>query len=162
MSKEEAMSDQRARASKTLKIPSLATDGCREPPEPDREGISGGPESTRRLLAKRAEIDGQLEALDLRIRAAEIYRATREGRFSLPASGRKTRASSTRAPRGSREQLKRQILDLLKQHPEGLVSNQICASLPEGAKQIPNVLSVMKKDGVLDQEARRGPYRIAK
>jgi hypothetical protein len=114
------------------------------------------------LLAKRAEIDEQLEALDLRIRAAEIYRATLEGRFSPPASARKTRASSTRAPRGSREELKKQILDLLKQHPEGLVSNQITVALPRGAKQIPNVLSVMKKDGVLDQEARRGPYRVAK
>jgi hypothetical protein len=113
----------------------------------------------KELLAKRAEIDEQLEALNLRILAAENYRATLEGRFSPPRE-RKPRATSTRAPRGSREELKKQIVDLLKQHPEGLVSNQITAAIPEGTKQIPNVLSLMKKEGLLHQEARRGPYAI--
>jgi hypothetical protein len=113
------------------------------------------------LLAKRAQIDEQLEALDLRIRAAENYRATLEGRFSPPARERKPAATSTRAPRGFREELKKQILDLLKQHPQGMVSNRITAAIPEGAKQIPNVLSVMKKEGLLDQETKRGPYRVA-
>ena len=115
------------------------------------------------LLAKRAEIDEQLVALDLRIRAAENYRATLQGRFNPTApKSRKPRESSSgsRAPRGSREALKNQIVALLKQHPEGMVSSQITAAFPDQVKAIPNLLNLMKKDGVLHQEARRGPYSL--
>jgi hypothetical protein len=122
------------------------------------------------LLAKRAEIDQQIAALDLRIRAAENYRATLEGKFvaqqSLPL-GPKARMSrqqagsrAPRAPRGSREHIKNQIVELLTQHPEGLIAGQIIDQLTDYAKQLPNVLSLMKKDGVIHQEAKRGPYFI--
>ena len=117
------------------------------------------------LLAKRAEIDEQLSALDLRIRAAENYRATLEGRFNAtPTRDRKPRAPSTRAPRGAREELKTKIIDVLKTRQEGLVSDQINQALgateQKERQQIANVLSLMKKDGALQQEARRGPYSL--
>jgi hypothetical protein len=116
------------------------------------------------LLAKRAEIDEQLLALDRRLYAAQTYQAALEGK--LPTAEPRTRkpreSSGPRAPRGSREQLKARIIDLVKRHAEGLVSDQINQALnatdPKKRQQIANVLAVLKKDGVLHQEQRRGPY----
>ena len=71
------------------------------------------------------------------------------------------KTAGARAPRGSREELKNKITELLKQHSEGLVASQITTAIPEGTKQIPNVLSIMKKAGLIKQEARRGPYFIS-
>jgi hypothetical protein len=119
------------------------------------------------ILAKRAELDKQLAALDLRIRAVENYRATLEGKFAAPQavqSGPRSRTprqqAGPRAARGSREHVKNQIVQLLHEHPEGLFASQITDLLADYAKQIPNVLSLMKKEGAIHQDARRGPYYI--
>jgi chromosome segregation ATPase len=88
-------------------------------------------EKTREgLLTKRAEIDQQLQEVEQRFTNLRNALAALQGKFNPPTRGpseqRKSRASSSgRAPRGSREQLKNRISDLLKQHPEGLVANQI-------------------------------------
>jgi DNA gyrase/topoisomerase IV subunit A len=122
-------------------------------------------EKTREgLLTKRAEIDQQLQEVEQRFTNLRNALAALQGKFTPPTRGpseqRKSRTSSSgRAPRGSREQLKTRISDLLKQHPEGLVANQITTALPD--KGIPNLLSLMKKERIISQEARRGPYRIA-
>jgi hypothetical protein len=118
------------------------------------------------LLAKRAEIDEQLKALDLRLTAAVNYKATLEGKFTSPSRERKARAPSTgRAPRGSREQLKQQILDLIRKFPGGLTAEGINSELQttdaKEKQRIANVLSLMKKEGALSQPAKRGPYTIA-
>jgi hypothetical protein len=115
------------------------------------------------LLAKRAEIDEQLAAIDQRYTNLINARAALQGKFTAPVERkmRKPRQSSgTRAPRGSREELKGKILDLVKQHPDGLVSKQITDTFPDQAKAIPNLLNLMKKDNHLHQDARRGPYYI--
>ena len=114
-------------------------------------------EKTREgLLTKRAEIDQQLQEVEQRFTNLRNALAALQGKFTP----RKSRTSSSgRAPRGSREQLKTRISDLLKQHPEGLVANQITTAIPD--KGIPNLLSLMKKERIISQEARRGPYRIA-
>jgi hypothetical protein len=119
------------------------------------------------LLAKREEIDQQLVALDRRLYAAETYKAVLEGK--LPAAEPRTRkpreASGPRGRRGSREQLKSRIVDLVRQHPTGLAADQINQSLnatdPKQKQQIANVLSLLKKDGLLRQEHRRGPYKAS-
>jgi hypothetical protein len=125
-------------------------------------------EKTREgLLAKRAEIDEQLQEVDQRFTNLSNALAALQGKFTPPTRGtrgpseqRKFRVvSGGRAPRGSREQLKTRITDLLKQHPEGLVANQITTAIPD--KGVPNLLSLMKKEGTISQEARRDPYRIA-
>ena len=112
------------------------------------------------LLAKRTEIDQQLTALDRRLEAAANYKATLEGKFARPTQGaRKPRAPSTgRAPRGARAELRGKIIALLQQHPEGLVANQITAAIPD--KAVPNLLSLMKKQGDITQDAKRGPWYI--
>jgi hypothetical protein len=106
----------------------------------------------------------QLQEVEQRFTNLRNALAALQGKFTPPTRGtpgpleqRKPRASS--APRGSREQLKTRITDLLKQHPEGLVANQITTAIPD--KGVPNLLSLMKKEGTISQEARRDPYRIA-
>jgi hypothetical protein len=116
------------------------------------------------LLAKRNEIDQELLALDRRLYAAQTYRAALQGK--LPTSEPRTRkpreTSGARARLGSREHLKNQILEIVSQHPEGLVADQINRSLnvtdPKQKQQIANVLTLLKKEGALHQEQRRGPY----
>jgi (p)ppGpp synthase/HD superfamily hydrolase len=116
------------------------------------------------LLAKRKEIDEQLLELENRLDAAQTYKAMRERKLRAPESRtRRTReAPAARGRRGSREQLKGQIVDLVRQHPQGLAADQINRSLnvtdPKQKQQVANVLSLLKKDGVLRQEQRRGPY----
>jgi hypothetical protein len=116
------------------------------------------------LIAKREEIDQELLALDRRLYAAQTYQAALQGK--LPTGEPRTRKprekSAQRGRRGSREQLKSQIVDLVRQHPTGLAADQINQSLnatdPKLKQQIANVLSLLKKDGLLRQEQRRGPY----
>jgi Skp family chaperone for outer membrane proteins len=113
-----------------------------------------------KLLAEQAKIDEQLRALDRRLEAAANYKATLEGKFAAPQ--RKARASSARAPRGARGELRQRILDLLRKNPDGLVSRQIGDALPDSKNQLPNVLSQMKGEGLLTQAAgRKTPYRAA-
>jgi hypothetical protein len=115
------------------------------------------------LLAKRAEIDDQLRALDRRLEAATNYKATLEGKFRTSFSERKTRAPSTRAPRGDRAKLKEKILDLLRQGEltAEAINSELQATEPKEKQKIANVLSLMKQNGAITQEQRRGPYTIA-
>ena len=116
----------------------------------------------KELHAKREEIDQQIEAAEERFTRLRNAQAALEGKLSLPAAvkERKTRASSgTRAKRGSRDTIRDQIINLLKQHPEGMVSNQITSVVTD--KAVPNLLSLMKKEGGIRQSARRGPYFIS-
>jgi hypothetical protein len=50
----------------------------------------------------------------------------------------------------------------VSKHPEGLAADQINQSMnatdPKQKQQIANVLSLLKKEGALHQEQRRGPY----
>jgi len=114
----------------------------------------------KELLERRGVIDEQLRALDRRLEAAANYTATLEGTFAAPR--RKARASSGRAPRGARGELRQRILDLLRQNPAGLLSRQIGDALPDSKKQLGNLLSQMKGEGLLTQAAgRKTPYKAA-
>jgi hypothetical protein len=116
------------------------------------------------ILAKREELDKELVELDRRLYAAQTYQAALQGK--LPTAGPRTRttreSSGPRARRGSREQLRTQIVDLVRQHASGLAADQINQSLnatdPKQKQQIANVLSLLKKDGLIRQDHRRGPY----
>jgi hypothetical protein len=122
------------------------------------------------LRAKRAEIDTQIEQAELLIQAWTNFQDTLAGKFKLPVAHEplptpKRIPSTSRAPRGSREQLKTQIIDLVRQFPEGITAEGINAELQATDKKakaaIAAVLSLMKTDGVLTLEKRRGPYKIA-
>ena len=121
----------------------------------EREDIQTAREE---LLAKRKELDEQLQGLDRRWEAAEAYEAVLRGKpFS---HARATRAPST--PRGKRRERRAELLDLVRQHPDGLTADQINQFLNATDKKnkqaIANLLANMKKEGTLHQEQRRGPY----
>jgi hypothetical protein len=116
------------------------------------------------LLAKREEIDNELLSLDRRLHAAQTYQAALQGKLPTaePRTRRPRESSGPRARRGSREHLKNQIVELVSKHPAGLAADEINQSLdatdPKQKQQIANVLSLLKKEGALHQEQRRGPY----
>jgi hypothetical protein len=115
------------------------------------------------LLSKRQEVDEQLTAADRELQAIAAYEQAKQGKFPFrePRTRKPKDSAGPRAPRGSREQLKSRIVELVKQHPTGLTSRQITDALDSTvAKQLPNLLSLMKKEGALAQEGRGGPYSI--
>ena len=73
------------------------------------------------LLARRAEIDDKLRALDRRLDAAANYKATLEGKFARPtrAPSQRKAATGTRAPRGAGGEMQKKILAVVAQFPEG-------------------------------------------
>jgi hypothetical protein len=112
------------------------------------------------LLAKRREIDEQLKGLDRRWEAAEAYEAVLRGKpIPQPRAPR-----APRAPRGKRGERRAELVDLIRQHPDGLTADQINQFLNATDKKdkqvIANLLANMKKEGTLHQEQRRGPYVI--
>ncbi len=132
--------------------PTFATYIARE-----REEIQKGRED---LLAKRREIDEKLQSLDRRWEAAEAYEATLRGKPAPKAHA----ARAPGAPRGKRGERRAELLDLIRQHPDGLTADQINHSLNATDKRdkqaIANLLANMKKEGTLHQEQRRGPYIV--
>jgi hypothetical protein len=119
------------------------------------------------LLAKRADIDEQLRALDLRLEAATNYKATLEGKFARPTQApRKSRGPSTgRAPRGAGGELQKHILAVVEQFPDGasaeVINSELQADTADAKKPIAAALFRMKKSDVLLQLKPRGPYSVA-
>ena len=115
------------------------------------------------LLARRAEIEEELRAVEDEYRRVKNAQAALQGKWAPtgePRARKPRAASGPRAPRGARAELRTKIIELLKQHPTGLVSNQIAEKLPESVKQLPNVLSALKSEGLIQQKGRRAPYHL--
>jgi Skp family chaperone for outer membrane proteins len=122
------------------------------------------------LLAKRAEIDEQLRALDLRLDAATNYKATLEGKFARPTQGqRKSRAPSTeRAPRakqGELPELWKRIAGVVEQYgSDGARADTIYDEMRSlygtDKKPIDAALLKMKQRQILTQTARKQPYKL--
>ena len=114
------------------------------------------------LFAKREEIDQQIDAIDRELAAITAYEQVKRGK---PLQKERTRSPSTRAPRGARAEIRAKILDFLKDLSEGATAEAINAELqatdPKEKQKIANVLSLMKGEGLLSQEARHGPYKVA-
>ena len=87
------------------------------------------------------------------------------GKFRATPTERKPRATSPRAPRGSRGELRQKLYDLIGQFPEGItaegINSELQATEPKEKQKIANVLSLMVKDGVLTWGGRRQPYKVA-
>ena len=118
------------------------------------------------LLARRAEIDDKLRALDRRLDAAANYKATLEGKFARPtrAPSQRKAATGTRAPRGAGGEMQKRILAVVAAIPEGataeVINTELRATTTEAKKPIAAALFRMKKTGVLHQPKPRGPYFI--
>ena len=86
-------------------------------------------------LAKRKELDEQIAAVDRELQAITAYEQVKLGKApGVTQEPKARRTAGARAPRGSREELKNKITELLKQHSEGLVASQITTAIPEGGK----------------------------
>ena len=124
-----------------------------------------------RLNGRLAEIASQQQALaeehdgvERELAAISAYEAVKEGRVDqLPErKGRARRASS--APRAPRGQKRGEILDLIKQHADGLTRGEIIEMMDvkgdrSGEQSISNALSALKKANHI--EARDGGKYIA-
>ena len=64
----------------------------------------------------------------------------------------------------SRAKIREQIIDLLQQGSltAEAINNELRATDPKQKQKIANVLSLMKQEGAITQEQRRGPYTLAK
>jgi hypothetical protein len=118
------------------------------------------------LLARRAELDEQLHDVEDEYQRVKTAQEALAGKFRVTPTERRPRAASgRRAPRGARAELREKIVNLIKGDSDGLTAEGINSALEahdkKAKQQIANVLSSMKADGVLTQEARRGPYKLA-
>jgi chromosome segregation ATPase len=116
------------------------------------------------LLAKRTEIEEQLHAVEDEYQRVKTAQEALAGKFKATPAERKPRATSTRAPRGARAELRQKLYDLIGQFPEGLtaegINSELQATDPKEKQKIANVLSLMVKDRVLTWGGRRQPYRL--
>jgi hypothetical protein len=112
------------------------------------------------LKARREEIDQQITEASKLIRGWKAFNLAIQGKLTLP--GEEVAAETaeakprpaTRAHKGKGAELRGRIVDLLRQHPKGLPANQITAAVPD--KAVSNLLSLMKKDGVLLHGGTKG------
>jgi hypothetical protein len=121
------------------------------------------------------DLQAERDALDVKIREAEQLhtnirnaQAALQGKWAPSTTAskeRKPRAPSTRAPRGARAELRNQITELLRNSPQGLTAEGINSELQASSKnekqRIANVLSAMKREGLIVWDGRRSPYKLA-
>jgi hypothetical protein len=115
------------------------------------------------LEAKRAELDQQIEEIDRELYALDVYEQAKRGK--IPQAERKPRASSG-APRKTRETGKRkEIIDLIRRHRQGLTAGQVAEKLgvtdQQGKQYISTTLSMLKSKKLLVNEGRGAPYALA-
>jgi hypothetical protein len=129
--------------------------------EAEKERLLKAKESAQ---IKLKEITAELEQIDNRLRAAELYERAANGEVFAAAPstrGRPARTSSgTRAPRGSK---KEELIKLLSDKP-GLKRAEIIDALgmkgeKSGEQSISNTLASLKKSGELLADG--GKYTVA-
>jgi hypothetical protein len=117
------------------------------------------------LLARRAELEEQLHAVEDEYQRVKTAQEALAGKFRAIPTERKPRAPSTRAPRGERGKFREQIKEFVGQSPDGVTAQEIYQELgatdPQDKRPIDVALTAMKKEGALSQERRRGPYKVA-
>jgi hypothetical protein len=111
---------------------------------------------------KKAEIDGELEAIERELAAIAAYEQARGGK---PARAAK-RAAGKRAtaPRARRGEKRRAVVDLIKQHPGGLSRGEILNLMgvkgdKSGEQSVSNALSALTKQNLLGRH--EGKYVAA-
>lgn len=111
-----------------------------------------------KAAGRKAEVDQELNAIERELTAIEAYDKARGG---------KARRASKRAPRrakGRRGEKRQTILDMLRQHPDGLTRGEILNLMgvkgdKSGEQSISNALSALTKQNELGK--REGKYMSA-
>lgn len=118
-----------------------------------------------KALQKKAEIDRELEELESEITAITAYEQAKGGK---PARAEKAaakragkRTGGQRARRGEKRQA---VLDVVKQHPDGLTRGEILKLMgvkgdKSGEQSVSNALSALSKQNQLGR--REGKYIVA-
>jgi Adenosine deaminase z-alpha domain len=105
-------------------------------------------------LTNKRKAEDRLNPIAREFEAIEAYERVKRGKGE-----RKPRATGTRGRRGGKRQ---EVLDLIRQYPEGLVARQVAERLgvfdEKQQSQINAALHNLKKQGHLQQEGRGGPY----
>ena len=111
------------------------------------------------IFNQQKELENKLAAIDREMAAINAYESAKSGKQA--AGTRQARAGGTRARRGSKRE---QLLQLIRQHPEGLARKDILEKMglkgdKSGEMSVSNALTALTKTS---QVARHeGRYRTA-
>ena len=102
-------------------------------------------------LSRRQRVEDEITTIDRELKAMDAYHAVKHGETK-----RRTRRPSP-GPRGSKRQ---QILELIKQNPDGLSRGDIINRLAvkgnkSGERSVSNALTGLKKQRLLDSRGRK-------
>jgi hypothetical protein len=111
-----------------------------------------------KAVRRKSEIDQQLEALQRELTAISAYEKAKGGKPE------RTPKRGPRGARGRRGEKRQAILDLVKQHPEGLARGEILNLLgvkgdKSGEQSVSNALSALTKQNQLRRS--EGRYIVA-
>jgi DNA-binding transcriptional ArsR family regulator len=112
----------------------------------------------KKAIANRDNAVQELRSIEHELKAIEAYERARGGE---PKRARKRAPGRPRAPR---DEKRKAVLDLVRQHPEGLSRDDIPAAMEvkgnrSAEQSVSNALSALRKAGQLD--SRDGKYVTA-
>lgn len=107
-------------------------------------------------IAKKAEIDSQLKSIERELAAISAYQRAKGEKPRRPR-----KAAAARRPRARRGEKRQAVLQLVKQHPEGLSRGEILTIMgvkgnKSGEQSVSNALTALKKSSRLG--SRDGKY----
>lgn len=117
------------------------------------------------LLSQQQDLAGRMDALDRELAAIDAYEAAKQGKppAAAVADGRRRprKVAAPRGPRAARGQKRSHVLELIKQHPEGLSRGELIDKMGlkgdrSGEQSVSNALSALKKANQVD--SRDGRY----
>lgn len=109
---------------------------------------------------QRADAQHLLDEATAELRALDAYEAAKQGKpVSTPT--RRGPSPGTKRDTGKRAE----VLDIIRRTPEGMTAGQVIDALgisdKSGKQSVANALSALKGDGLIVQEVKRGPYKVA-
>lgn len=115
------------------------------------------------IFDQQQALEEKLQAIIRELAAVEAYENVKTGKApsSAPSPDVKKRGptpGTRRASRGEGQTARDRVLALVREHKDsGIKSGDIEAKLSD-IKGIPNILTKLAKDGLIQQSARRQPY----
>lgn len=111
------------------------------------------------IFNQQQELENKLAAINREMDAISAYESAKTGKQAAPA--RQARGGRTRARRGSKRE---QLLDLIRQHPDGLARKDILEKMglkgdKSGEMSVSNALTALTKTNQVSRN--EGRYRSA-
>ena len=123
----------------------------------ERERLNAAREA---IVTEQRELDAKLAGIDREFAALDAYEAAKSGKVVPPPRARAAR-SAERGRRGGRRE---ELVELIRQHPEGLARKDILAAMglkgdKSGEMSVSNALTALTKAGQVVRA--EGRYRVA-